>query len=129
MRLLALFAVFLAAPLFAQGNVRVDTEIDGAISRKILPVAIVSDDPVLGGLVQFALSTHGAIEISQVDWDLVTDQVGGLTVAGYYYASDVQPGHLTASAPTTAGHYATQIGVALSATKLQLQIAPPTVIP
>lgn len=64
MRLLALLAAFLAGPLLAQGNFKVDTEIEGSISRKILPVAIVSDDPVLGGLVQFALSTHGAIEIS-----------------------------------------------------------------
>lgn len=64
MRLLSLFAVCLAAPLFAQGNIKVDTDIDGSINRKIMPVAIVSDDPVLGGLVQFALSTHGAIEIS-----------------------------------------------------------------
>jgi TolB protein len=64
MRFLVFFALFLSAPLFAQGNVRVDTEIDGSISRKIVPVAIVSDDPVLRDLVQFALSTHGAIEIS-----------------------------------------------------------------
>jgi TolB protein len=64
MRFLSLFAVFLVSPLFAAGNIQVDTEIDGPISRKIMPVAVVSDDPVLGGLVQFALSTHGAIEIS-----------------------------------------------------------------
>ena len=64
MRFLSLFAAFLVSPLFAQGNIKVDTEIDGSISRKVVPVAIVSDDPVLGGLVQFALSTHGAIEIS-----------------------------------------------------------------
>ena len=64
MRFLSLFAAFLVSPLFAQGNIKVDTEIGGLISRKIVPVAIVSDDPVLGGLVQFALSTHGAIEIS-----------------------------------------------------------------
>jgi TolB protein len=64
MRFLSLFAVFLVSPLFAQGNIKVETEISGPISRKIVPVAIVSDDPILGGLVQFALSTHGAIEIS-----------------------------------------------------------------
>jgi TolB protein len=64
MRLLALFAVFLASPLFAQGNVRIDVDIDGSFNRKVVPVAIVSDDPVLAGLVQFALSTHGAVELS-----------------------------------------------------------------
>ena len=64
MRLLALFAVFLAAPLFAQGNIVVNDDIAGYAKRNMVPVAIVSDDPVLGGLVQFALSTHGAIQIS-----------------------------------------------------------------
>lgn len=64
MRLLALFAVFLVSPLFAQGNVVVNDDITGSINRKVLPVAVVSDDPNLGSLVQFALSTHGAIRLS-----------------------------------------------------------------
>ncbi len=64
MRLLVLLAVLLASPLFAQGNVVVNDDITGAINRKVLPVAIVSDDPTLGGLVQFALSTHGAVQLS-----------------------------------------------------------------
>ncbi len=64
MRLLALLAVLLASPLFAEPNVVVNTGIEGSINRKVMPVAIVSDDPVLGNLVQTALSAHGAIELS-----------------------------------------------------------------
>ena len=64
MRLLVLFAVLLVAPVFGQGNVRIETDIAGYAKRKIVPVAIVSDDPTLGSLVQFALSLHGGIEIN-----------------------------------------------------------------
>lgn len=62
-RFLAFLAVLLVAPLFGQGNVRINEDITGYANRKMVPVAIVSDDPVLGGLVQFALSTHGAIAL------------------------------------------------------------------
>ena len=63
MRLLALLAVLLAAPVFGQGNVRIEDDIRGFANRNIVPVAVVSDDPALGSLVQFALSLHGGIEV------------------------------------------------------------------
>jgi TolB protein len=34
------------------------------MAKGIVSVAVVSDDPALGSLVQFALSTHGAIQVS-----------------------------------------------------------------
>ena len=64
MRLLALFAVLFIAPLFGQGNVVVIDDIAAQARRGLVSVAVVSDDPTLGSLVQFALSTHGAIQIS-----------------------------------------------------------------
>ncbi len=64
MRLLALFAVLFIAPLFGQGNVVVNDDIAAQARRGLVSVAVVSDDPTLGSLVQFALSTHGAIQIS-----------------------------------------------------------------
>ena len=64
MRLLALFAVLFISPLFGQGNVVVNDDIAAQARRGLVSVAVVSDDPTLGSLVQFALSTHGAIQIS-----------------------------------------------------------------
>ena len=64
MRLLALFVVLFIAPLFGQGNVVVNDDIAAQARRGLVSVAVVSDDPTLGSLVQFALSTHGAIQIS-----------------------------------------------------------------
>ena len=63
MRLFALLAVFLAAPLFAAGNLVVTEEVTADSNRNV-SVSIASDDPTLGSLVQFALSVHGAIRIS-----------------------------------------------------------------
>ncbi|NBV55616.1 MAG: hypothetical protein EBR70_03370 [Verrucomicrobia bacterium] len=63
MRFLALFAVLLTAPLFGQ-KVVVNDDIAALAAKGVVSVAVVSDDPVLGNLVQFALSAHGAIQVS-----------------------------------------------------------------
>ncbi len=64
MRFLALLAAFLTAPLFGQGNVVVNDDIAALAAKGVVSVAVVCDDPALGSLVQFALSTHGAIQVS-----------------------------------------------------------------
>ena len=46
----------------------------------------------------------------------------GLTAPGIYYLSAVTPGGITLTAPTTVGQYVVQIGKALSADKLALNI-------
>ena len=48
----------------AQDRVVINENIDASLQRGQIPVAVVSDDPVLGERVSFALSTHGAITIS-----------------------------------------------------------------
>jgi hypothetical protein len=46
----------------------------------------------------------------------------GLTAPGIYYLSTTTPGGITLTAPTTVGQYVVQIGKALSADKLALNI-------
>jgi TolB protein len=64
MRLLTLLAALFVLPLFAESTIVVNEGVEAELQKGIIPVAIVSDDPTLGSLVQFALSTHGAIRIS-----------------------------------------------------------------
>jgi len=64
MRFLAFLLVLSLAPLFGQGNVVVNDDIAASAGKGVVPVAVVCDDPVLGNLVQFALSVHGAVQIS-----------------------------------------------------------------
>ncbi len=66
MRLLVLLAACLAAvtaPLFGQ-KVVIKDDIAALAAKGVVAVAIVSDDATLGSLVQFALSAHGAIQVS-----------------------------------------------------------------
>ena len=63
MRLLALFALFATSLLSAQDRVVINDSVDAELQKGIIPVSVVSDDQVLGNLVQFALSTHGAISL------------------------------------------------------------------
>lgn len=63
MRLLALFALFATSLLPAQDRVVINDSVDAELQKGIIPVSVVSDDQVLGNLVQFALSTHGAISL------------------------------------------------------------------
>ncbi len=64
MRLLAFLATLLAAPLFGQGNIVINEDINALAARGIVSVAVLSDDPALVPMVQFALSAHGSIQIS-----------------------------------------------------------------
>lgn len=62
----------------------------------------------------------GIVEATAGQWDAVTGQSGGLTAGAEYYLSNITGGALTTSAPTTGVH--APIGVALSATKLKLDV-------
>jgi hypothetical protein len=64
MRFLALLPVFFTALLSAESTIVVNEDVNASIQNGVVPVAIVSDDATLGSLVQFALSTHGAIRLS-----------------------------------------------------------------
>ena len=96
MRLLALFAFLFVAPLFGQGNVVVNDDIAAQARRGLVSVAVVSDDPTLGSLVQFALSTHGAIQISSGSSVKVRIGRTGLSAvvacdnAGYAFSADIE---------------------------------------
>lgn len=63
MRLLAFLLALPLAPLFGQ-NIVVTTDIAAFANKGVVPIAVVSDDAALGNLVQFALSAHGAIQLS-----------------------------------------------------------------
>ena len=67
----------------------------------------------------------GVADFAAAIWDAVTGQSGGLTVGATYWVRDATLGFLTATRPTTGGHFATQVGFAISATQLQLQLSSP----
>lgn len=68
------------------------------------------------------IATGGVVEATTTQWDAVTGQTGGLTFGARYYLSNASNGALTTTAPTSG--FVVLVGVALSTTKLALQLGP-----
>ena len=64
----------------------------------------------------------GQLTATTGQWDAVTGQVGGLTTGSIYYLSNSSAGGLTTTAPSSG--YIAPIGVALSTTKMLLNLGP-----
>lgn len=66
--------------------------------------------------------TNGEITATTGQWDNVTGGSGGLTPDATYYLSAATAGAITDTAPTTASQYVVEVGIALSTTKLLVNI-------
>lgn len=64
------------------------------------------------------------VTLTTGQWDAVAGTSGGLAVNDVYYLSATS-GHITSTKPVATGTYATQVGIALSATQLQVLIGTP----
>lgn len=92
----------------------------GDASTTSRAIGLVSDVAIaitaVGNIV-----TSGALTIA--DWTAVTGGTA-LTPGVPYFVSAATAGQLTATSPSTSGQYSHQIGYALTATTMQLDIAP-----
>lgn len=80
----------------------------------ILGLALTSStDPA-----PFRIQTTGIVTLTTAEWDLVAGTTGGLVPGEAYFADAV--GQMADVAPGTPGNWSSQIGVALSATQMQL---------
>jgi hypothetical protein len=67
----------------------------------------------------------GNFEQPAAAWEAVTGESVGLTAGSRYYVDSVTAGQLTKIKPTAGGTYVILVGIAVSATELQLQIGQP----
>ena len=72
--------------------------------------------------------TGGTLVATTAQWDAVAGTVGGLTFGTPYFVDPVNAGKITATPPTAAGQCIAQVGVALSATELELAFQPPILL-
>jgi hypothetical protein len=63
----------------------------------------------------------GELTLTAAEWDVVTDQSGGLTPDAAYYVSAAVGGHITTVPPVAAGSFVALVGIALSATTMLLR--------
>jgi hypothetical protein len=72
------------------------------------------------------VQTAGLVTLTTAQWDaVVTSESGGLSPLSIYYLSAATPGFLTRTPPATTGTFVERVGVAVSATQLQLLIGVP----
>lgn len=104
----------------------VASEANAISSAYVLGVA-TSENTNAGGL---DYQSNGVVKLTTTEWDVVAGTSGGLAEGTMYYLSDTTAGNLLPRASiVTSGHFLTQIGMAISATELQLQICAPIAIP
>lgn len=90
-------------------------------------IGLVADNSI-------AASASGNVRVSGVlaattsQWDTVAGTTGGLSAGSVLYLSDSTAGHLTATPPSTTGHYVVEIGQALSSTELLINVKAPILL-
>ena len=93
-------------------------------NSRLVGINIPSTDP--SALSGFAVQRDGVVTLTAAQWDaVVPGESGGLTRGAKYYLLDTTAGELTTAAPANTGSYIVAVGIALSATQLDLQIGQP----
>ena len=85
------------------------------------PVGLVKDTTIAAGAAG-AVTTNGIVTATTAQWDAVTGGSGGLTPGAVYYLSSATAGNITSTPPSADDSFVCQLGVALSATKLSMQV-------
>jgi hypothetical protein len=68
---------------------------------------------------------YGPLELTTGQWDTIAGTSGGLTAGTRYYVSDATAGTLTATAPSTTGHFIEEMGIAYSTTGMMIGVRTP----
>jgi hypothetical protein len=80
-------------------------------------LGLVADDEILNGATG-TIQVMGSLTTLVVNWDLVTNQIGGLVPNSIYYLSESTAGNLTITPTTTNNTCLVRVGKALSSTTL-----------
>lgn len=105
-------------------------KVDGAGGIDKAQANSLTDSKVLGLVADASIATTavGNVQIDTViegttgDWDAVTGQVGGLTAGATYWLDSATAGKLTSTAPSASGEVVARVGLAISATELELEV-------
>lgn len=82
-----------------------------------------------GGSGAVGVQISGFLILTTSQWDTVTGESGGLNPGSTYYLSETIAGNITKFEPITSGKIRKQVGLALDATVLQIQIGSSIPIP
>lgn len=115
-------AIVIGTPVYNDGTGVDKAKADASDTSIVL--GLVGDTSIASaasGSVQFI----GVLDATTAQWDAVTGESGGLAAGSVYYLDAGTAGRLTTTAPIDVGEYVTEIGEAVSATKMKLAIKRP----
>lgn len=85
-------------------------------------------DASITNAVAGMIHVNGVLTATTGQWDAVFGTTGGLTKGTRYYLSAATAGIATATAPTAAGQYVVELGLAISTTELIVDIKSPILL-
>ena len=119
-------AAIAGAPVYVDGAGSVDLA-NGAASGSSKVVGL-ADAAAAGGGAPSTYQYSGPLTLTTGEWDAVAGTTGGLTAGLCYFLSDATPGRLLEEGSTsgiTTGDSVVNVGYAVSATELMLEIEKP----
>jgi len=116
-------SIVIGAPVYCESAGNVD--LAQADATGIKDVFGLVKDVSIAASASGSIQTDGVLAATTAQWDAVAGTTGGLAAGTIYYLSAVDVGEITATAPTTGGQFVVRIGLALSATELEISISQP----
>lgn len=113
-------AIVIGMPVYSDANDGVKKAKADAVGT-VNVIGLVSDVSVAAAGTG-GVQTDGILAATTTQWDAVAGTTGGLTKDVIYYLSAATAGNITSTAPSAAGQFVKQIGVAISTTELKIEI-------
>jgi hypothetical protein len=119
-------AIVIGAPVYAFAADQVKRgQANAKTTSKIVGVGY---DASIAAAAVGTIATAGVVVATTTQWDAVAGTTGGLAFGTLYFLDPANPGKITSTVPTTVGQCVELIGIALSTTELDLQIAQPVLL-
>ena len=113
-------SVVIGTPVYNDANDGVKkAKADAAATSSVL--GLVKDVSISASVAGNVL-INGILAASTAQWDAVAGTTGGLTAGTRYYLSAGTAGLLTSTAPSTAGQYNVEVGIAISTTEMKVNV-------
>lgn len=119
-------AIVIGAPVYASAADTVKkAKADAKATSKLVGLGL---DASIAAAGTGNIITGGILVATTAQWDAVAGTTGGLAFNTEYFLDPATAGKITSTPPTTVGQCLVLVGVALSTTELELQIAPPILL-
>jgi hypothetical protein len=119
--------VVIGAPVYMFGNDSFKKAQANASATKDV-IGLVAKSPSIAGSATGPVTVGGPLTATTAEWDAVAGTTGGLTANTRYYLDPATSAKITATAPSTAGQYVVEVGLALSTTELKVDIKQPVLL-